>query len=374
MAMKFVHLMKNEKFANGIVCFYSTFFNNGEHEIIYFLRDKKESCIREQYSIKQTEFCTQDSKIGVVAYLKSLRCDYIFLHSLFFTSKEKVQLLLDKELLKKLVWIEWGADLYSWKQAGGIKAKIRNYINYRFRSAVKNIICIFPKDIEYYESQFPKALATLYYAPYNGLPVDEEFLNYKDESRLESLVKNKEAVYIQIGQNSLSTLNHIKVLKSLEKFRDENIRIILPLSYGGTKEYADEVIDFAEKEFPGKVIALREFVPEEEYFKLIEKVGIAIFDTDRQCALGNIERLVFRNVKVFLSENGVMYRYFSDLGVPVQKCESIDKLSFKEFIERPPIKNKENFMNYIKSLSCIDQTVEKWTYIYESLRHSMNEN
>ena len=69
-----------------------------------------------------------------------------------------------------------------------------------------------------------------------------------------------------------------------------------------------------------------------------------------------------------------MYRYFSDLGVPVQKCESIDKLSFKEFVEQPPIKNKENFMNYIKSLSCIDQTVEKWTYIYESLRHSMNEN
>ena len=30
-------------------------------------------------------------------------------------------------------------------------------------------------------------------------------------------------------------------------------------------------------------------------------------------------------------------------------------------------------MKYIKSLSSIDQTVEKWTYIYESLRHSMNE-
>lgn len=169
-------------------------------------------------------------------------------------------------------------------------------------------------------------------------------------------------------------MNHIRVLKNLSKFKDENIRIILPLSYGGTKEYADEVVDYAEREFPGKVISLRKFMPKEEYFKLIEKVGIAIFDTDRQCALGNIERLVFRNVKVFLSENGVMYRYFSDLGVPVQKCESIDKLSFKEFVEQPPIKNKENFMNYIKSLSCIDQTVEKWTYIYESLRHSMNEN
>lgn len=62
-----------------------------------------------------------------------------------------------------------------------------------------------------------------------------------------------------------------------------------------------------------------------------------------------------------------------DLGVPVQKCESINKLSFEEFIIQPTIKNRELFMKYIKSLSSIDQTVEKWTYIYESLRHSMNE-
>ena len=61
------------------------------------------------------------------------------------------------------------------------------------------------------------------------------------------------------------------------------------------------------------------------------------------------------------------------MGVPVQKCESINKLSFEEFIIQPTIKNRELFMKYIKSLSSIDQTVEKWTYIYESLRHSMNE-
>ena len=67
-----------------------------------------------------------------------------------------------------------------------------------------------------------------------------------------------------------------------------------------------------------------------------------------------------------------MYKYFFDLGVPVQKCESINKLSFEEFIIQPTIKNRELFMKYIKSLSSIDQTVEKWTYIYENLDNSMN--
>ena len=68
-----------------------------------------------------------------------------------------------------------------------------------------------------------------------------------------------------------------------------------------------------------------------------------------------------------------MYKYFWDLGVPVQKCENINALDFDEFIALPQIKNKESFIQYIISLSCIDQTVEKWTYIYERLRHLMNE-
>lgn len=99
---------------------------------------------------------------------------------------------------------------------------------------------------------------------------------------------------------------------------------------------------------------------------------------DRHKRVAEIEVELFgrytkANVKVYLSENGVMYKYFFDMGVPVQKCESINKLSFEEFIIQPTIKNRELFMKYIKSLSSIDQTVEKWTYIYESLRHSMNE-
>ena len=68
-----------------------------------------------------------------------------------------------------------------------------------------------------------------------------------------------------------------------------------------------------------------------------------------------------------------MYKYFSDFGVPVQKCEDIDMLNFEEFVTQPAIKNRELFMDYIKSLSCIDQTVERWSHVYESLRHSMNE-
>ena len=32
--MKIIHLMRNEKFTEGIVRFYNEFFNNAEHEIV----------------------------------------------------------------------------------------------------------------------------------------------------------------------------------------------------------------------------------------------------------------------------------------------------------------------------------------------------
>ena len=39
-------------------------------------------------------------------------------------------------------------------------------------------------------------------------------------------------INIQIGHPSTQVLNHIEVLEDLYKFRDENIRIYIPLSYG----------------------------------------------------------------------------------------------------------------------------------------------
>ena len=75
--MKIVHLMQDEKFTDEIVGFYNEFFNNGEHEIIYFSRNKGKTCIRRQFSIKQTDFNINEYKGSVASYLNKLKCDYV---------------------------------------------------------------------------------------------------------------------------------------------------------------------------------------------------------------------------------------------------------------------------------------------------------
>ena len=43
---------------------------------------------------------------------------------------------------------------------------------------------------------------------------------------------------------------------------------------------------------------LRSFMPKDEYFELLDRIDIAIFQTYRQCGLGNIYQMIFRNVKL----------------------------------------------------------------------------
>lgn len=328
-----------------------------------------DSLIRSDIKISQNEFYKTDEKsVGLCSYLQGLDCDYIFVHSLFFSGREILEILRNKKLYRKLVWIEWGADLYSWKMQGRVRGKIKNYVNFRFRNDFQHIVCIFPPDMEYFKQQFPKSKAKLYYAPYAGYPNPEEYEHYSSDCELQKNLEFGNTIYIQIGQNGMTTLNHKRVLENLSKFKDENIHLILPLSYAGKKEYVDDVINYANQLFPGKVTILRDFMPKDEYFALMQKVSIAIFDTERQCALSNIHRLNFRNVKLFLSENGVMYSYFLKQGVSVEKCEDIRKMTFEQFVEVPSKHNQRNFQKYIYELSHIETSVEKWNQIYLNLK------
>lgn len=89
--MKYIHLMIREKFTSGVVNFLSKYFNNGEHEVVYVNFDQKgcNSLIRTDVSVSQNEFyITNRKSAALCANLKDLDCDYIFVHSLFFSGRE----------------------------------------------------------------------------------------------------------------------------------------------------------------------------------------------------------------------------------------------------------------------------------------------
>lgn len=371
--MKVLHIMGREKFTEPVAKFYNAFFDNGEHEICYLNVSGEPSIVIDAVQLKQHELFLTEKHFNDLKLIKDFFIkhdyDYIVMHSYLTYRVLKLFFYLNRKFLNKVVWIEWGADLYQWRKVGGgLLGKITNAFEKKLRTACDSVVAIFPPDIDFYKQEFPKTNVNIYYAPYIvGDTLPKEFSSYCEASRLSETLLKKESIYIQIGHHSTPQLNHIAVLDALKKFSNEDIKLLLPLNYGN-QDYANEVQAYAERAFPEKVICLREMLSEEEYFRLIERVDIAIFNTQRQIALGNINRMIFRNVKLYMPADSVMYKYFSSEGVPIQAFDAIINMSFEKFISKQEVKNRELFENFIKGISNMDIKVNYWKDIYDDLR------
>lgn len=376
--MKIVHIFMKEKFTQGVVRFYDSFFPN-VHTICYMNYLGEPSLIDKNISISQREFYFQSKNTPFFHLIKFFRMlnkyDYIVFHSFFMLSPKAVLLLsLWSGLIKKLVWIEWGGDLYQWEESCNsrtwILLQIKKWANYRIRVNCNAVVCIFPPDCEMYHKMFPKSKAKVFYAPYCGLPMKKPDEEGKAFIKIPEKINKREGeILIQVGHSGDSTLNHMETLSMLNKYRDENMQILLPLSYSwDSKEYVNKIIDYANNHFPGKIIILTEMLPKDQYFELLKRVNVAIFNTERQIGLGNINSLLQNNVKVYLREDGVMYQYFLDNGQPVEKISNIEKESFEQFISAPKVDEKKRD-DYWKKQSSMERKVELWKNVYEYLEN-----
>lgn len=365
--VKILHIMPVDKFTADVRDFYAVFYKN--HEILYLSYPGKEIEINGKTGLKQYQIIMRNSfdvhSFGrVLAMMK--RYDYCILHSLFVPYLLQGWICADKRVLNKIVWIEWGFDLYVSQAANVFKKVLTRKIDIVIRTQIKAMIGIFPPDIDYYRSLYKSYKCELFFAPYCGPCIEDAYLNYSTYCSLEHKTK-ADVVYIQVGHNAIPTLNHEQVLIKLRRFANENIKIFLPLSYGDMV-YGDYIEKKANALFgKEKCICLRKFIPKDQYFELQKKIDIAIFDTERQCALSNINSMIFKNVKLFMSETSTMFEYFRSKGIPIEPVSVIDDISYDKFRQPIKILNKSDFMKYINDYSSIDNRVSHWNKVYEFL-------
>ena len=366
--MKFCHILTESKFLNSQVHLYSHYFSNQEHELCFLKGSNNPSSLRTDCTIPQNEYSIFRNR-DIVNFpsfiLKLLKADYIIAHSLFFP--DRVIRLLSYPLFRsKLIWIEWGGDLYNWDET--IPKGLSRDVAQRIREKCYAFVAIFPPDIEYYKKVFPNSKALVFYAPYTG--------GYKPQISLkeryclhEGCTHDITKPYrILVGHNGMETLNHIAVLNLLKRFYHENIELILSLSYGASDHYIMEVENTANRLFPDKVIILKHFMEKNLYFSIIDSVDIAIFMTNRQCGLGNISQLLNMNKKLFISEDCPMYGFFRSKGFNISAVESISEQHFDEFVSTGKPLDREKIMAYFDELDHPNQRVEYWRKIYDKLK------
>lgn len=302
--------------------------------------------------------------IRAVKILRS--CDYIVCHGMI-NPKNLVFYNIFPSLCEKTNWVIWGGDIYhNVDTENKMVASVIDSMRKRVYRKFKWVTTLSREDYAYtcqtyglnaceFEGHYPVP-ATL-----NVGLVEKAILAKK--SKIDG------PYVIQVGNSATATNQHLKALDALSKFKEKDVRIFLPLNYGaaGYEQYADDVIEYAGNIFGSdRVVALRNQVRGVDYLEFLSKVDVGVFNNNRQQAMGNISQLILMGAKVFLRKDVSMWKHFESLGCKLVDFESIDQLSFEEFINEDPEVKKSN-ISVIKKRHCLEEKVEAWRHIFTEM-------
>ena len=230
----------------------------------------------------------------------------IILHGLF-SSHLLYLLMLQPWLLKKCYWAIWGGDLYVHE------AKTKDW-RWRKNELIRRfVISRIGHFITYIFGEYQ--LAQEWYGARGRW--HECFTYPSNLYRSPSVIYHfNDGFNVLIGNSADPSNSHKEIIDRLEFFSGRNIKLYCPLSYGD-QVYAQEIEAYGKLKFGEKFVALREFIPYDEYIKFLEKINVAVFNHNRQQGFGNIVTIVGFGKKVYLRSEVTTWAYLKDKGVEV---------------------------------------------------------
>jgi len=306
-------------------------------------------------------FLPSKSAFARYQYLKAIfnKADKIIFHGMFFIRKLYYILFhLNKHLLKKATWIEWGGDLYDWEvPETGIISRMLNRFGREMRRNISQVVLILPIDEIEYRKKYGQLAETIHLS----LPSTRPMLERIDKAYS---AKTSKAIRIHVGNNGLLSNNQLRILDTLSKFKNEDLQIIIPLAYNigdlkniiDKKAYKSAVINYAKYLFGKKAVPFLKTLNLDYYMKYLWTVDIVIFDVHRPIGLGTILYMIYMGNKVFLPRDSLYYQYLTDNGLKVFDTYSINSMSFEEF-SAPVV--QEN-IDYLLNIFDYDNNIKKW--------------
>lgn len=346
--MRVLHIFKNtsDKIYIPFIDFINEKFKTDDHN---FVIEKYVDRSEDNLMADNVEFVNRYTYVKLIKRLYA--SDKIILHALM-SPRLTFILFFQPWLLKKCYWAIWGADLYYHEfRVKNFKSTIYEFFRKTVISHIGSMITQIQGDYE---------LAKVWYGAkgkyhYSFMYPSNTFKSYSNKKDKE----NDSCLVIQVGNSADPGNNHLEVLNKLAKYRDEEIEIICPLSYGG-KEYANQVISFGKNIFGNKFKAITEFIPFEGYLDMLWKIDIAIFNHNRQQAMGNIIKLLGLGKKVYIRTEITTWQFCIDHDLKVYSANSDFEDLFVEMFEKQKQKNIENVMRGFS----VEKLVDDWKKIF----------
>lgn len=346
-----IHIIPNDKFTEKFINLIETEYPDGSNYI--YIYEINQKFVKKQYSnVKYIKDFRREIDLSIA----NGDNDKIFIHGYFSWYLLLIlSIRLKRKDFKKVVVIVWGGDLYDerlkLKESIDFKLCIHEMIKKRFLKKVRMYMTFASSDFE--------ILCKWYHT--RGVQFDCLYPSNIDKTYLDNIKKEtfpKKEISILIGNSASETNQHVDIINTLSQYKNENIQIICPLSYGD-KEYGRKIEEYGKKVFGEKFIAIKEYMSPEKYSDLLNSVEIAVFNHNRQQATGNIEILAYLGKKIYVRSDTTTWAHY----VIRDHCNFFDtmeikNMDFKEFICVSENEIKENIeyftkiwdIKYVKSL------------------------
>lgn len=347
-----LHVAQLDKFIPPFVQLVKEEFNEEKHQFWF-------TGSVEKYAIEQSEtvYVCQGRNWGNLAgYAKLVKqlhsARKVMLHGLF-NIRVVLVLALCPWILPKCHWVIWGGDLYQYRKATDtrrfrIKEALRRFVIRR----IGHLVTYIDGDVE---------LARRWYGA--------EGVHHECNMYLSNVVDPKmiaksgpasdhEGRKILLGNSADPSNNHIEALERLLPFKDQAIKIYAPLSYGD-QNYARKVICQGNEWFGDKFVPIMDFMPFEQYLEFLKSLHVAIFNHQRQQAMGNTITLLGMGKTVYLRSDVSQWELFNNQGITVLDVERNDlKLLDSESVA--------NNVRLVKEKFSRDKLIEQYARIFGS--------
>lgn len=178
-------------------------------------------------------------------------------------------------------------------------------------------------DYEIVKKWFPKEFADVSHKEFFYLSLEK--ILPKD-----ILGRWSEGHYAFVGHSASPTGNHHVSLQKLGRIDLHERKLILPISYNCQKVNGPRIKAQALKYCGDSCIFLEDYLPLQEYNKLILQADRFVFCNYRQEALGNIYVALYLGAKVFVSKRYNPRKDFDRLGLIYGITEKINQHNFDE--------------------------------------------
>lgn len=363
-----LHILPDEKIINRTIDLFEEVFP-GENKYIILLSGESMSGKYVQ-SNESVYFFKYDSEafwsaVGDINIYESIIIHYLSIYAAKFINKIEHP---------KIYWIEWGGDLYNtFLEFKGYKLyedeDLINKVNhenipyrlfkiYKYIKRKKTLRILYPavNKVKYFvpDSMYDEyPLFLKYYPEFSHLKYRSFFYYPIDEILGPDLInKTCEEHSIIVGNSCSFTGNHLAVLHKLKDLNVDN-KIIVPLSYSGNAEYKELIVNYGNKAFGNSFISVTDYLPLNEYNKLLLSAGVFIYGSFRQEAVGNILIALYLGGKVFLDSRNPLLKFYKSLGLTIFSIDELPNENLNAKLPTDDILNNKRILMEKYSLSCL---------------------